>query len=100
MNFYNPYFYSAPLKSTLGITKKLNFGSIISGTTKVLNLINQSIPVIKQTYPVIRNARTMFSVLNEFKKADSTETIVNSNNTANEAPKTVDSNNNYPTFFI
>ena len=30
-----------------------------------------SIPVIKQTYPVIKNAKTMFSVLNEFKKSDS-----------------------------
>lgn len=98
MNFYNPYFYSSPLKSTLGITKKINFSSIITGTTKVLNLINQSIPVIKQTYPVIKNAKTMFNILNEFKKSD----IIESTNieTNNEQANIIEKNSNYPTFFI
>ena len=99
MNFYNPYFYSAPIKSSLGLTKKFNLSSLINGTTKVLNLINQGIPIIKQTYPVIKNAKTMFSVLNEFKKAEpvnnKTITETENNTKTNEI-----STNNYPTFFI
>lgn len=99
MNFYNPYFYSAPIKSSLGLTKKFNLSSLINGTTKVLNLINQGIPIIKQTYPVIKNAKTMFSVLNEFKKAEpvSDKTITETEN--NTKPNEI-STNNYPTFFI
>lgn len=100
MNFYNPYFSSIPFKSSLGLTKKLNFNSIITGATKVLNLINQSIPVIKQTYPVIKNAKTMFNVLNEFKKTDSNEPLITNNETVNENQNIVEANNNYPTFFI
>lgn len=101
MNFYNPYFSAFPVKSTLGATKKFSFSSLINGTTKVLNLINQGIPVIKQTYPVIKNAKTMFSVLNEFKKTD----IANPNDNTNlsSSDKSVpikENNNNYPTFFI
>lgn len=99
MNFYNPYFYSAPIKSSLGLTKKFNLSSLINGTTKVLNLINQGIPIIKQTYPVIKNAKTMFSVLNEFKKAEpvSDKTITETENSTK--PNEI-STNNYPTFFI
>lgn len=100
MNFYNPYFYSSPIKGALGATKKLSFGTIINGTTKFLNLINQSIPIIKQTYPVIKNAKTMFSVLNEFKKSDS-DNFEKENNEQIEQTNTKDNiNNNYPTFFI
>lgn len=99
MNFYNPYFYSAPIKSSLGLTKKFNFSSLINGTTKVLNLINQGIPIIKQTYPVIRNVKTMFSVLNEFKKAEPVNDKTITEKEIDTNPSEI-STNNYPTFFI
>ena len=60
-----------------------NFGSILTGTGKVLNIVNQSIPVIKQTAPVLRNAKTMFKVMNEFKKNDTPISNNNSNNVSN-----------------
>lgn len=67
----------------------INFSSILTGTGRVLNIVNQSIPVIRQTAPVLRNAKTMFKVMNEFKKND---TPISSNNSSNTS-----SNNNTKT---
>lgn len=66
-----------------------NISSILTGTGRVLNIVNQSIPVIRQTAPVLRNAKTMFKVMNEFKKND---TPISSNNSSNTS-----SNNNTKT---
>ncbi len=99
MNFYNPYFYSIPSRST-GIINKLSLSSIISGTNKTLNFINQAIPIIKQMSPVMRNAKTMFNVMNEFRKS---EPIVNKDSTKEETnlkESTIINNSNEPTFFI
>jgi len=48
----------------------INWSSIISGTGKTLNIINQAIPVVKEISPVMKNAKTMFRVMNEFKKVE------------------------------
>lgn len=114
MNFYNPYFYSLPGMSSPGIgtlgrlassTRGLSLGSIISGTQKTLNIINQAIPIIKEASPMMRNAKTMFKIANEFKKIDTpttnqTEEINNSNEEAvtNEQRKNISESG--PTFFL
>ncbi len=75
MNFYNPYFMPyqavAPktgfLSSLLG---KINLSSIISGTGKTLNTVNQVIPLIKQARPMMDNAKTMFKLMSEFNRSD------------------------------
>ena len=76
MNYYNPYFfpYQAPAAST-GILSRIfgngiNMSSILSGTQKTLGIVNQAIPIVKQMSPVMKNAKTMFKIMNEFKKAD------------------------------
>ena len=71
MNYYNPYFYSypyAPIGTEIAKTGMfsrlfggINMSSILSGTQKTLNIVNQTI---------IKNAKTMFKVMNEFKKVD------------------------------
>ena len=43
---------------------------MLTNTQKTLNIINQSIPVIKQVRPVMTNAKTMFKLMSEFKKVD------------------------------
>ena len=110
---YNPYYFppyvnQVPTKTGLfsSIFKGMggvNFSSILTGTQKVLNIANQAIPVIKEVSPVLKNAKTMFRVMNEFKKVD-TPNIVN-----DDIPNTVitDTNSNInnissegPTFFI
>ncbi len=51
MNFYNPYLYSIPTTTaSTGLLSRLNFSSILSGTTKALNFVNQAIPVASVTY--------------------------------------------------
>ena len=94
MNFYNPYLYSIPIEKTGGILSKLSLGSIINGTSKTLNVINQTIPVVKQVSPIMKNLKTMFNVMNEFKKSDNDtkEEIKEVNNIKTE--------DNGPTFFI
>ena len=117
MNYFNPYFYNVnPISSpTNGIfsflrgARGLNLGTILNGTQRTLNIINQAIPVIRQMSPVVHNAKTMFRVMNEFKKVDSKEStksnINNVNNISENIEKNVQntnvySNENGPTFFL
>lgn len=77
MNYYNPYFVSmqpAVFTQKAGLFSRLfngiNLGKILNGTQKVLNFANQTIPLVQQVRPMIGNAKTMFKVMNEFKKVD------------------------------
>ena len=76
MNYYNPYMSMMPLARTGGggllksIFGKISWSGILTGTGRTLNVINQAIPVVKQVTPMINNTKTMFKVMNEFKKVD------------------------------
>lgn len=125
MNYYNPYFYSMPNTiantSNLGLFSRLlggrsiTLGGILNGTQRALNFANQAIPLVKQIRPMIGNAKTMFRVMNEFKRTESPKQNVrvnkvqnnlNSNINNNENLKETIQNDNYissdegPTFFI
>ena len=52
----------------------INFSNILTNTNKTLNIINQVIPIIKQATPLVKNTKTMFKVMNEFKKVDTPPT--------------------------
>ena len=89
MNYYNPYFYTIPNPPRIGLFKRIlgdvSLNNIVSGTERIVNLANQTIPLIKQVKPIIGNAKTMFKVMNEFKR--------------NETVKTSNTNYNGPTFY-
>ena len=97
MNFYNPYFYSMTTETGISsLLSRFSLRSLISGTSKTLNFVNQAIPVVKQVSPIMKNLKTMFNVMNEFKKNDIDNTInTNSNNRED-----IKINNNNPTFFL
>lgn len=112
MNYYMP-FNTIPYETgNTGLLSRIfkngiNWSSILTNTQKTLNIINQTIPVIKQVKPVVNNAKTMFKIMNEFKKVDTPKETNNSNkvnkntniNTNNiETTKIINSDN--PTFFI
>lgn len=113
MNYYNPYFvpYTNAALNTATNTglfsklfgNKLTLSSILSGTGKVVNFANQTIPLIKQMGPLVNNAKTMFRVMNEFKKIES-PTISDNKIIKNEKKEEVitsdTSNNEGPTFFL
>ena len=65
----------------LSLLKNIKWGSILDGTSKTLNVINQAIPVVYQVKPIINNAKTMFKIANimntpqeETKKEEKTNT--------------------------
>lgn len=109
----NPYFYPSQVGNA-GLFSRIfpsgiSLSSILNGTSKTLNMINQAIPVIKQIGPTVQNAKTMFRVMNEFKKVDTpiqntpiemkeTENIV-VNTPTMEVKKEV-SPTSSPTFFL
>lgn len=117
MNFYNPYYYSTPLNyigPKVGLLQRLfgnsgiSIGNFFNGTQRVLNFANQAIPIIKQVKPIFGNAKTMFSVMNEFKKAEKpiqkdlkneNKKVIEENN-INDSLKKTSINIEGPTFFV
>ena len=96
MNYNIPYYGMMPMATmparsaaSGGLFSRLlggfNVSSLLSNTQKTLNLVNQAIPIVKQINPLVKNAKTMFRVMNEFKKVDSstdkTNVIKKDNNT-------------------
>ena len=85
-----------------------NLSNLLNGAQRTLGLVNQAIPLIKQAAPMVRNVRTMFQVMNEFKKTEipqesvSNQSIQSSpvNNTQNDYVQTSSMNSSGPTFFI
>lgn len=121
MNYYNPYFFNMPTSATTLATPRVGlltrlFGrtgvtisNILDGTQRVLSFANQAIPIVKQVKPIIGNAKTMFKVMNEFKKSEKPMQNLSSLNTvSNTLSKEENINNsdnkyindNGPTFFI
>ena len=87
----------------------INWGSILNNTQKTLGIVNQAIPMVKQISPVMKNAKTMFKVMNEFKRIDSPIATNNSSNSnlIPEQRSTAEQRNEYngiydggPTFFV
>ena len=113
MNFYNPYYYSFPtnyMQPKIGILGRLfgktgvTISNFLTGTQKVLNVANQTIPLVKQVKPMIGNAKTMFKVMNEFKRIEKpmNKTINEiQNNIQNNLEDNIEQNQNNlgPTFF-
>ena len=70
MNFYN-YPYLNPASTSLFSSlfrNKINWSGLLENTQRILNLVNQAVPIVKQVPPIYRNAKTMFKVMNEFRK--------------------------------
>ena len=115
MNYYNPYFYTMPntivTAARPGLFSRLfgglTFSRFIDGTQRALNFANQAIPFVKQVKPMIGNAKTMFRVMNEFKRTENPKNNVSQNNSFanNNMNNNTEKNTreNYdlgPTFFI
>jgi len=113
MNYYLPYGMMPYVENTekIGLLSRIfrngiNWSTILSNTQKTLNIVNQTIPVIKQMGPVMNNAKTMFKLMNEFKKVEPIETKQTKKNNIKEQnaiksniePTTIKETNT-PTFF-
>ena len=122
MNYYNPYFFNTPqafsttartgLFSRMFGRSGITLGGILNGTQRALSFANQAIPFVKQVKPMIGNAKTMFKVMNEFKRSEKPRSNVNSSNLRKNSNNYIENNkvtniknenissNNGPTFFM
>ena len=99
MPFVNPYNAvgaASALPRTGGLLSKLglrniNFGNILTNTSKTLNVINQAIPVVKQVGPMFNNMKSMLKVASLFN--DATTPSNNNSNTQNNNSTNNSSNN-------
>ena len=106
MNYYLPYGNMPYITNTAptGLLSRIfkngiNWSSILTNTQKALNIVNQTIPVVKQMGPMMNNAKTMFKVMNEFKKIETPNTEKKEKIQKRENQKAIIKTNNSPTFF-
>ena len=109
MNYYFPYGTMPYIENSAStgllskiFKKGINWSTILSNTQKTLNIVNQTIPVVKQMGPLMNNAKTMFKLMNEFNKVDTpNKTKKNANTKTNkiETKKEPIKQTNNPTFF-
>ena len=100
MPFVNPYNAvgaASALPKTGGLLSKLglrniNFGNILTNTSKTLNVINQAIPVVKQVGPMFNNMKSILKVASLFNDATTPSNNKNSNTQSNN--NTNNSSNN------
>lgn len=120
MPFVNPYNAvgaASALPRTGGLLSKLglrniNFGNILTNTSKTLNVINQAIPIVKQVGPMFNNMKSILKVASLFNDATTPSNNNNNNNSSNnkvnnetsgERNENTITNNSYsnsPNFFI
>lgn len=120
MPFVNPYNAvgaASALPRTGGLLSKLglrniDFGNILTNTSKTLNVINQAIPVVKQVGPMFNNMKSILKVASLFNDATTPRNNNNNNNSSNnkvnnetsgEKNENTITNNSYsnsPNFFI
>ena len=111
MNYLNPYYYSMPfnyIQPKIGLLQKIfgssgtSIGSFLNGTQRVLNIANQTIPIVKQVKPMLGNAKTMLKIMNEFKRNEK-ETVkqnYSNNNVETNIKEKIEENDIGPTFFM
>lgn len=77
------------------------FTKFLSGAYKTLTIANQVIPLYKQVSPMIKNARSAFSIISEINK---TNKSIKKNNTSgisnNKIPQKKELSLNNPVFFV
>lgn len=100
MNYYMPFNAMPYQPESIGLFSRIfkngiNWSSILTNTQKTLNIINQTIPVIKQIKPVVNNTKTMFKIMNEFKKVEAPNNQSENQKTENQTKKdnTITQNN-------
>ncbi|MBQ8681787.1 MAG: hypothetical protein IJ509_02630 [Bacilli bacterium] len=75
------------LGNSFSAIKSINWGSLITNTSKTLNVVNQAIPLVRQVGPMVNNVKSMLRVASIFKdetdKKPTRQRAQNSSNTGN-----------------
>ena len=99
----NSYGLSSLSRMIQGI-KSFNWGKLLSGANKTLNVVNQTILLMKQATPMIGNVKKMVKLARAFgNETNYQKNTVTSNkyqNSINNDRHSKPDNNDYPTFFV
>lgn len=82
--------------SGLSAFKGINWGGLITNTSKTLNVVNQAIPLVRQVGPMFNNVKSMMRLASVFKDETDvrpTTNNMNSNNFRNNNIDTREQNN-------
>ena len=77
------------LSNSMKAIKGVNWGSLINNTSKTLNVVNQTIPLVRQVGPMMNNMKSIVRIASIFKDETDTRSIPNT--------KKNNSSNNYTT---
>ena len=84
--------------------KHINWNNLLNNTSRTLGVINQAIPIVKQTAPMLNNMRSLMRVASAFK--DETKSITksniidNNNQTTKKEITSANTTDSLPNFFI
>jgi hypothetical protein len=78
--------------------KRFNWSNFLTNANKTLGIVNQTIPLIHQIGPVVKNAKTMFRVFGELKKIDKEKESNNQSFTTSDNTSSNTTHN--PNFFV
>lgn len=96
--------------SSRGLSRGINWSSLLNNASKTLGVIKEAIPVVREVQPMLHNMRSIVKIASAFKdETDATpsknidntvkqNTSSNSSDTSNVVSKT--NTNNEPNFFI
>ena len=97
-----PFNGALNMATKASLLSKINFSSILTNTQKILNVINQAVPLYYQTKPLIKNIKTVGKIGKEFSKINTYSSSNNDqkNNVNNYVNQSKVYNYPEPTFFI
>jgi len=91
------------------ISSGLSFGKVLGGISKTLGVVNQVIPLYKETKPMIQNARNAFSLIKEFSNTSTNRIMSNTEKNVKQIKEKIQTielieknteNKKGPTFFL
>ena len=96
-------------KITSGI-RSVNWGGLLNGANKTLNVVNQAIPLVRQAAPMVNNMKNMLRIAKAFGTETNNKRLPNTTNNnsinTNYSKKETQDNNsivisdNSPNFFV
>lgn len=82
------------LGSSMRALKGVNWGGFITNASKTLNVVNQTIPLVRQVGPMVNNMKSMLRVASIFKDETDKRPVSQIKQNTNYSNKSISSNNN------
>ncbi len=81
--------------------KAFNWNGLLNGASKTINVMNQTIPLVRQAKPMFNNMKSILQLAKSFNNETSKQSkLIKDNKHKDLVTKKEVINNNYPNFFI